>query len=266
MDYKNTHFYGGKSGSGTFQKVINQIPVHRKYFELFGGMLGIFRHKRTAQSNFAIERDESLIRFYVEHFGFEQITDFTQFLRRIEFGAIGNYCFHGSTLDLLNDTRFTHLIDQEDAFIYADPPYPLSSRKDSRPQYKFELSDADHQELIHSLVIMENAKVAISTYPNELYNEMIWGYGWGDKWRNIEFESQTRHGKAIEQLWMNYPETDHLHDFQYIGDDYRERERITRMQRRWRRKFKDLPIIEQRAMLQNLKTMLDPTNSYGDTS
>jgi len=261
MEFKNTQYFGGKSGSGTYQKIINQIPAHRIYVELFGGMLGILRHKRTAWANYVVETDERLIRFYVEKFGFDHVTDFTHILRRIEMGAKGNFCFHGSTLELFDDSRFNRLLDREDAFIYADPPYPLTARKDSRPQYRYELSDDDHQELIRSLVNFQYAKVAISTYPNELYDDMIWGKGWADSWRRIEFESQTRNGRAIEQLWMNYPETDQLHDFQYIGEDYRERERITRMQRRWRRKFKDLPVIEQRAMLQNLKTMLDPTGT-----
>lgn len=261
MEITNTNYYGGKSGSGTYQKIINQIPAHRIYVELFGGMLGIFRHKRKARSNYVIETDEHLIRFYVEKFGFIQEMRFDDLLARLEMGGTRNYCFHGSTLDLFNDWRFTSLLDKEHVCIYADPPYPLSCRKDSRPKYKYELTDDDHENLLRCLCGFENAKIAISTYPNELYDEIIWGMGWAGNWRRIEFESQTRHGKATEQLWMNYEETDKLHDFQYIGDDYRERERITRMQRRWRRKFKDLPMIEQRAMLQNLKIMLDPTGT-----
>lgn len=260
MEFKNTNYYGGKSGSGTYQKIINQIPAHKIYVELFGGMLGIFRHKRKAWSNYVIETDERLIRYYVEKLGFVHVQRFDELLRLLEMGGTRNYCFHGSTLELFEDWRFMSLLDKEHVFIYADPPYPMSARKSDRPQYKYEFSDDDHSQLLSSLTCFCHAKVAISTYPNELYDEMIWGYGTGDRWRRIEFESQTRNGTATEQLWMNYEETTQLHDFQYIGEDYRERERITRMQRRWRRKFKDLPVIEQRAMLQNLKTMLDATD------
>ena len=261
MEFKNTQYYGGKSGSGTYQKIINQIPPHRIYVELFGGMLGIFRHKRQAVASFVFETDERLIRYYVEKLGFIQETNFDYILRSLELGGTRNYCFHASTLDLFEDWRFMSLLDKEHVFIYADPPYPMSSRKSDRPQYKYEFSDENHVELLSILTAFTQAKVAVSTYPNELYDEMIWGYGCGEHWRRIEFESQTRHGIATEQLWMNYKETDLLHDYQYIGSDFRERERITRMQRRWRRKFKELPTIEQHAMLQNLKTMLDPTGT-----
>jgi len=266
MEFKNTHYFGGKSGPGTYQKIINQIPVHKYYIELFGGMVGIFRHKSKAKYSFVIEPDLKLIDFYQKELDFKREWELNHFLKPLEMGGYGNYCYMGSAFDFFNHQGFSALVDRENVFIYADPPYPLMSRKDSRPQYKYELSDDEHRELIHTLCVMSYAKVAISTYPNELYDEEIWGKGWGDRWRRIEFESQTRHGKATEQLWMNYEEPDQLHDYRYIGKDYRERERIARQQRNWRRKFKDLPVIEQRAMLQSLKTTLDPTGTYGDTS
>ena len=48
---------------------------------------------------------------------------------------------------------------------------------------------------------------------------------------------------------MNFPEPSALHDYRYLGDGYRERERIRKKQRRWRRKFAAMELLDKRAML-----------------
>lgn len=55
----NTYF-GGKSSDGHFHQIINQIPPHNTYIELFGGKLGIYRHKKTAKRTFVIEKTKPL--------------------------------------------------------------------------------------------------------------------------------------------------------------------------------------------------------------
>lgn len=96
------------------------------------------------------------------------------------------------------------------------------------------------------------AKIAISTYPNEVYKAWLEEHSW----RMIQFESKTRVGMATEQLWMNYPEPAELHDYRYLGEDYRERERITRKLKRWEAKFEDLSALEKQAMLVRLTANL----------
>jgi hypothetical protein len=58
---------------------------------------------------------------------------------------------------------------------------------------------------------------------------------------------------ATEYLWMNYPEPDSLHDYSYLGDNYRERERIKRKKTRWVNRLKKLDRLERKAILWAVK-------------
>ena len=41
-------YYGGKSGAGIYQQIINQIPPHEAFISGCLGYCGIMRHKRPA--------------------------------------------------------------------------------------------------------------------------------------------------------------------------------------------------------------------------
>jgi site-specific DNA-adenine methylase len=248
----STSYFGGKSGSGTYQTIINQIPPHRVYVELFGGMAGIYRHKRSSAYSLIIEKDARLIATYKDSFGLDPKTDLRDVFRKMEYpSSQGQHCLEMCAFEFMEDGR-CRLADSPDTFIYADPPYPLHTRN-SDTKYRHELSDDDHLNLLQILNSYSDANIAISTYPNDIYYEYFLGR---DNWRFIEFESQTRHGKAIEQLWMNYLEPSELHDYRYLGGDYRERERITRKLKRWQAKFVELAPMEQKAMIQRLTTTI----------
>src|SRR5215217_1661753 len=82
----NTTYFGGKSGSGTYQTIINQIPPHRVYIELFGGMAGIFRHKREAQYSLILEKDRAPFDWYSGgFFNLEEMVDVKEVFRAMEF-------------------------------------------------------------------------------------------------------------------------------------------------------------------------------------
>lgn len=55
---------GGKNGYGMYQKIINQIPRHDKYIELFLGSGSILRHKRPAQQNTGVDIDPHPINIF----------------------------------------------------------------------------------------------------------------------------------------------------------------------------------------------------------
>lgn len=244
-----TSYFGGKSGSGTYQTIINQIPPHKHYIEGFAGMAGVFRKMKTLASCLLIEKDPLLFPTYMGA-GFKETVSVFSYLRQRD--EEKRMCINDSAIQLFYEHRLK--FDTKDTFIYLDPPYPLDSRK-SGPKYRYEMTNGEHRDLLTSIVAdYQHARIAISTYPNKLYTAWLKG-----RWRVIEFESQTRHGKATEQLWMNYPEPYELQDYQYLGLDYRERERIARMQRRWKAKFLSLPDLEKKAMLQQLRQVADLT-------
>src|SRR5205085_1589711 len=92
-----------------------------------------------------------------------------------------------------------------------------------------------------------NANVMISGYDHPLYNGRL------DGWRRHEFTGQTRGGARTEVVWMNYPEPVELHDYRYLGKDYREREDIQRQQKRWIAKLQDMPLQRRYALIQALQ-------------
>jgi hypothetical protein len=55
---------------------------------------------------------------------------------------------------------------------------------------------------------------------------------------------------------MNYLEPAELHDYGYLGEGFRERERIRRMQARWRRRLAVMPSLERYALLSAIRARL----------
>ena len=54
---------------------------------------------------------------------------------------------------------------------------------------------------------------------------------------------------ATEWIWMNYPPPVELHDYRYLGDTFRDRERIKRKTKNLVSKLKRMPILERQALL-----------------
>lgn len=86
--------------------------------------------------------------------------------------------------------------DYPNVFIYLDPPYLLSTR--SRKQYKYEMTDEDHEELL-ATIVKSKAKIMISGYESDMYNGYLTG------WQKEYFQSCAEHnGSRQEVVWMNY--------------------------------------------------------------
>lgn len=89
--------------------------------------------------------------------------------------------------------------DSSETLFYCDPPYLHGTRGDSKA-YGFELSDAEHEALAHTLKNVRG-KVAISGYASDLYEDLYAG------WTRVEAPSKQIHsskGERAEVLWVNY--------------------------------------------------------------
>ena len=96
----------------------------------------------------------------------------------------------------------------------------------------------------------------ISGYWSELYAEML------SEWRTDHFPQMTRGGYPIDEwLWMNYPEQATLHDYHYLGGDYREREKFSRRRKRWTAKLERMAPLERQALLAALQKVNGPGNT-----
>lgn len=88
-------------------------------------------------------------------------------------------------------------------------------------------------------------KILLSTYPNGIYKKKL------KHWKVIEYKSPTRRGVRTELLYMNFDNKEgKLHDYRYLGKDFRERERIKKKIKRWNNKLIKLPITERNAIIE----------------
>lgn len=55
--------------------------------------------------------------------------------------------------------------------------------------------------------------------------------------------------RGEEWVWFNYPVPTALHDYSFLGADFRERERIKRKKLRWTNRLRRLDLMERRALL-----------------
>jgi DNA adenine methylase len=221
---------GGKNNSGAFQTIINQIPPHECYIEPFLGSGAIMRRIRPAHRTIAIDADASCIA--------------TAGLRNVP-------VIHGDAISLLRSVIAESGVPAGKIFIYADPPYLFSTRSSKRPIYTHEFGDTGQHEKLLALLKSLDCMVMLSGYWSELYVKEL------ADWRTVTYNSITRSGRvAKEYLWMNYPEPVALHDYSFLGSNFRERERIKRKTNRWQARLEGMPILEKRALLlamENLK-------------
>lgn len=239
-------YNGGKNGNGTYQQIINHIPPHNIFISAFAGNCGVFNN--ISRSGISILNDKD-----------PRVTE-----RWKSFPPPG--CIISESLpDLTRKYRDTTILpavivnngdaagiiakygDTAGAFIYCDPPYMISKRScKNKPYYLFDWKeDQQHIDFL-AIAVTVKSNVMISAYENDLYNNIL------KDWNRHTFMSMTRKGLREEIIYYNYPRPSILHDFRYLGKDFRERERIKLKVKRWRNKLANLNEIERTAILSDL--------------
>lgn len=219
--------FGGKGGAGIYQRLINQIPPHEAYIEIFLGGGSIMKNKKPAFDNIGCDVDYRVRDEWDDWVN--EITDTEEQGRTVY------------TLDAMTFIKdYNLMLNDRRAFLYCDPPYIMETRK-SGPQYRFEFSNDQHTELLKLLLSLK-CMVMISGYRHEIYDDAL------SSWRRIDYKANTRHGLVDESVWMNYPEPTELHDYRYLGRDFREREKIQRQQKRWLKRLRGMPVLQRKAI------------------
>ena len=212
---------GSKAQSGTWQRIIGQMPPHSVYIEPFFGSGQIFWRKRPADLTIIIDKNRAVI------------TKARAAAARAGFNAGGPpwlWSFCDDALQM-RDLLLSLPLDQR-TLIYCDPPYLLSTRN-GRRYYEHELTEDQHASLLALLQEMK-CRVMLSGYPSALYSSQL------QSWRCLEYEARTRGRTKTECLWLNFPEPDELHDWRFAGMDFRRRTELKRMAGRWRGKLEKM--------------------------
>jgi site-specific DNA-adenine methylase len=211
------NYPGGKGAA--YQKLINLMPPHEVYIETHLGGGAVMRNKRPARSNIGIEIDSEVVEMWAN------------------MHPIGFELAHDDAINYLNNYSFTGK-----ELIYCDPPYLRETRKKYGRLYTYDYSREEHIELLEVLKTLP-CMVMISGYESTLYKESL------QSWQTHCFQAVCHHGVATEWLWMNYNVPVELHDYRYLGNNFRERERIKRKTNRWTVKLQSMPILERQALL-----------------
>jgi DNA adenine methylase len=211
-------FYTGGKG-GCYQRFINLMPSHDTYIETHLGGGAVLRYKRPAKRNIGIEIDSDVIEKWKNN---------------------AQPCIeliHGDAVNFLKSHKFTGK-----ELVYCDPPYLRETRKKYYPLYKHEYSLEQHIELLEVLKSIR-CMIMISGYESSLYKSYLKG------WSTHCFQAKTHNGMATEWIWMNYSQPKELHDYRYLGNNYRERYLIKHKLKNWVRRLKSIPTLERQALL-----------------
>lgn len=250
----NKGYPGGKGGAGVFQTIINHMPPHDTYIEAFAGSGAVLRAKRPARRNIAIDRSAAalaaLLNTYVGSSDPRQQTRLAESLAAANAVTIDDA--DGQTWQFIPADCQHWIASQRlhgSELICADPPYLLSTRASGRLFYEYELAEeGEHEHLLKWLRCLP-CMVMISGYWSALYADLLAG------WHTVTYQTTTLGGTvATEWLWMNYPPPVALHDYRYLGTDYRERERIKRKVTRWQRRLAEMPLLERQALMMALQS------------
>jgi 16S rRNA G966 N2-methylase RsmD len=223
---------GAKGGSGVIQKIINQVP--KGTVTIIDGCIGSGTFSKNilpAEQNIGIDIDENVINYLNAHRSKEKL----QHVELVQYDII-------KYLRSLKGKR----LDNASTVIYLDPPYPKSARRGQRDLYNYEMSDLDHVSLLTAVQDLK-CRIIISTYENDLYNEHLKG------WRLETFKTTHRAGTAIEYLYCNFPQPKELHDTRYVGNNFRERERIKRKGSRWVKNLEEMPDLERQYIIELMR-------------
>lgn len=271
-------YFGGKSGNGTYQTIINHIPPHEVFCSLFLGNCGVARRIRPAKINILNDLDVELIiswesamtaetdRYILSSFNaiglltmagedvpavIAQNSYKAHIAENSDTISVGDQTSHKSVMSPGVISVIAKNIDTPATFIYLDPPYLIESRKSKVPVYKYEMTRIDHELLLAAALKLKHARVMISAYPNGLYDELLTG------WHTVDFYSNIRNGMALERLYMNYEIGDRLHDYSYIGSTFREREKHTRIKNNMLEKLQRIDPRLRNSILTDLAKYFD---------
>ena len=250
-------YRGNKDINGLWQFIINRIPPHDIFFELFAGSAAISRrlvrsykviNDCNAKTVSELKKElSSITGEFICADALQLLSSLTardtspwvlQIFRTVSAaaGIVESICTSGST----DENNYGVL-----NMIYLDPPYLFSSRRSGKKIYDYEMTDKQHEQL---LIICSKVKdnCMISHPENKLYDKYLKG------WTKEKFKV-CYHGKVFEEcIYYNYQKPDILHTYQYVGSDCWDRQRVKRKIDRLVLKLKNLPALERNAVIERV--------------
>jgi DNA adenine methylase len=223
------NYTGHKKVNGLYQKIINQVPKHNIYAELFAGS-GAICSLFTVLAETVILNDinSEVHNLLCEKYRDENVVvwnrDAVEFLYKMQ------------------------NIWKKNVFVFLDPPYHHSTRPLATELYKHEMKHIDHLMLLETVQSM-NCNLMLIHPKCDLYDSSL------SHWRKVEVKVRYHKKTQIECLYMNYPEPTELQDYSFLGNDCWERQRISRKTEAYIKKFQKMPVLERNCIINKLNEL-----------
>lgn len=259
--------YPGGKGQ-VFRWLINEIPPHGRFVSLFLGHCAVMRYKRPAVVNIGLDLDADVLAWWRQWSparcrpapggdgGRRQIPSWPTMAPAVTDATAAD---GGESWAFLQQSAFDWLAQHggklgPDDFLYVDPPYIHDSRSSGRDYYNYELSYDDHKRLI-ALLLPLKARIMVSHYHHPLYMDGLKGWRW-ECCRTVDRGGNEK----VEYIWCNYPQPSRLHDYSYLGADFRQRQNIKRKQARWLANLGNMDRLERLAMIEAVERFAGGNN------
>lgn len=214
------NYRGNKNIPGIYQWIINRIPVHDEYYELFAGSAAIASRLPRAAVTVLNDCNPGVC---------------AALKKQVPVDTIIMNC---NALQLISSV----VPGRRNIFAYCDPPYKLSTRGTTRTIYEHEMTDSDHNDFL-SVVRTVKFNCMISHYACEEYDTAL--KGWCKEERKVRY-----HGRSVKEcIYYNYPRPVKLQSYQFVGSDCWDRQRVTRKINRLVNKLSNLPPLERNAII-----------------
>lgn len=219
-------YFGGKNH--LYQAIINLVPKHERFVELFAGSAAVARHLARASEAIVVEKDPQQVLWLKAR-------------RELS----GHRVVGGDAFQVLVQGASSW---GTDTVLFADPPYPIKDRRDARARYRCELDDKQHRRLVE-LLRASRARVLVCGHPWGMYPRAF------ADWKRHEFATGLRSGRAgVECVWTNFDNPYPLHDYRYYGENKRTRQDLRRRIERQRTLFEQMNPHHRTAILRELVT------------
>lgn len=225
---------GNKNHEGLYHKIINLIPPHTYYYELFAGSAVIAR--QIAPGDRIIILND--LDFEVFRLLSEMYPDYL--------------VFNKTAIDFIKEVIAEGIAEQNESFFYLDPPYLHATRPHQTNLYNHEMTDDDHVQLLTAVQHLKS-NVMIHHPKCDLYDTML------AQWYRSDLKVRYHRKTQTETLYMNYPPPNELQDYRFLGKDCWDRQRISRKVKQYLQKFQKLPVLERNYILNELNQIKNGT-------
>lgn len=222
-------YNGSKSNSGAYQHIINHIPPHLVFYSLYLGNCAVTRHISPASLMVLNDVDPDVIKAWGD------------------LVLPSNYLLSNQDALMMLKLLQMDSVTPVDQFIFLGPPYRMASRSYKGRVYNFDVDDQHHVDLASQITAMSDRKIMLCHYPDPFYDDALSG------WHTFDYRSMTRRGLVTERLYYNYDLSDGLlHDYSYIGQNFRQREAWERQRIRIVNKLNELPLVLKNAIISDI--------------